>query len=217
MDDKSQNYRIMAQGVLALLTRTRPEWEARYAKLLPDYETLQQALAEVDTQAQARSSTGTAGYTSAKDAAETAALDAALVVVNGLRTLQLDTPRPALAKVAAYSPSALTKLRDQAQADALIEIGTVAAPLAAELAAELITADQLTRQRDTAAAFAAMVGVARTQTVAGAAARRQALDHLAEARAALERLDVRMPNLRPFLPELVAQYEQQRRVIDAGS
>ncbi|MBT2557017.1 hypothetical protein J7E24_04415 [Hymenobacter sp. ISL-91] len=217
MDDKSQNYRIMAQGVLALLTRTRSEWEARYAKLLPDYEALGQALAEVDVYAQARSSTDTAGYTNAKDAAETAALNAAVVVLNGLRALQLDAPRPALAKVAAYSPSALSKLRDQAQADALTEIGTLAAPLATELAAELVTAAQLTTQRDTAAAFAALVGVARTQTVEGASARRQALDHLANARAAIERLDVRLPNLRPTLPELVAQYEQQRRVVAAGS
>ena len=93
----------------------------------------------------------------------------------------------------------------------------MAAPLAAELADELVTAAQLTEQRDTAAAFAALVGAPRTQTVAGASARRQALDHLAEARAALERLDIRMANLRPTLPELVAQYEQQRRVVAAGS
>lgn len=217
MDDKSQNYRVMAQGVLALLTRTRPDWEARAPKLLPDYTALQQALTDIDAQAQAGSGGSTEGYTSAKDAAETAALDAAVVVLQGLRVLQLDAPRPALASVAAYSRSALAKLRDPALADALTEIGTTAQPLAAELATELVTAAQLAQQRDTAAAFAALVGAPRNQQVAGAAARRQILRHLDEARTALDRLDVRMPTLRPTMPALVAQYEQQRRIVGAGS
>ena len=42
------------------------------------------------------------------------------------------------------------------------------------------------------------------------------MQHLAEARTALDRLDVRIPNLRSTLPELVAQYEQARLIVDAG-
>ena len=204
----------MAQGVLDLLTKARPEWEPQYAKLVPDYVALQQALAGVDGKAQRVSGVGSEGYTDAKDAAEEAALDAAVSVLQGLRALQLDAPRPELTKVAGYTRSGLDKLRDQALADALAEITDVAAPLA--LAEEQVTAAQLDEQRRTGAAFGEWVGAPREQVVAGSSLRRQALDYLAEARRAIDRLDVRVVNLRATLPELVAQYEQQRRVVDAS-
>ena len=46
--------------------------------------------------------------------------------------------------------------------------------------------------------------------------REAAVRHLGEARAALAKLDVRVPNLESALPALVAQYRQARTIVDAG-
>lgn len=46
--------------------------------------------------------------------------------------------------------------------------------------------------------------------------REAAVQHLAEARTAMSRLDVRVANLRGTLPELVAEHEQARIIVDAG-
>jgi hypothetical protein len=43
-----------------------------------------------------------------------------------------------------------------------------------------------------------------------------AVQHLGEARTALDRLDVCIPNLKTALPALMAQYEQARIVVDTG-
>ncbi|MBC8083716.1 MAG: hypothetical protein H7Z21_10940, partial [Hymenobacter sp.] len=75
------------------------------------------------------------------------------------------------------------------------------------------TAAQLAEQRRTGAAFGALVGSPRGQVVAGSSLRRQAKDYLTEARKALDRLDVRVPNLGAVLPALAAEYEQQRRLV----
>ena len=207
---------MMAQGVLALLTGTRAQWEPLYAKLVPDYTALQQALAAVDGKAERQGSAGSEGYTDAKDKAEDLALDATTPVLQGLKALQLDAPQPERAKVAGYTRAALEKMRDQALADALADIGRVAAPLAAALAEERVTATQLEAQRVSAVAFGKLVGTPRGQIVVGSSLRRQTLEDLAKARTALERLDVRIPNLRPELPELVSQYQQLRQIVNAG-
>jgi len=40
--------------------------------------------------------------------------------------------------------------------------------------------------------------------------------HLGDARRAIEKLDVRVPNLESALPELVAAYHKAREIVDAG-
>jgi hypothetical protein len=216
MTDAEINYQNMAQQVLALLTTERPAWEAAYKKLLPDYQALQAALAALDTKLQQRSATGSKGYTEAKDQAELAVLDAAMPVVQGLKTLYLDGDHPALGTIAKYSRSALDDLRGPAQVAALENIYTTALPLAAALADELVTGTQLQALHDRTAAYKPLLGTPRQQATAGATLREAAVQHLGEARQAIARLDIRVPNLAGTLPALVAAYEKARVIVDAG-
>jgi hypothetical protein len=216
MTDAELNYQNMAQQVLALLAAQRPSWEAVYKKLLPDYLALQTALAALDTKLQQRSATGSKGYTEAKDQAELAVLDAAMPVVQGLKTLYLDGDHPALGTIAKYSRSALDAMRSPAQVAALENIYTTALPLAAALADELVTGTQLQALHDRTAAYKPLLGTPRQQATTGATLREAAVQHLGEDRQALARLDVRVPNLAGTLPELVAAYEKARVIVDAG-
>ena len=216
MTDSETNYQGMALNVLKLLRDNRPAWEPLYAKLLPAYQALETALAALDGKAQRRSGLSSAGYTEAKDLAEVAVLDAAMPVVQGLKALYLDGGHPALGKVADHTRSGLDGLRELAQVAALEDVYATALPLAAALAEELVTAAQLELLRTRTAAFKPLVGTPRQQTTGGSALREAAVQHLGEARAAIDRLDVRVPNLQSALPELVAQYEQARVVVDAG-
>jgi N-acetylmuramoyl-L-alanine amidase len=216
MTDAEINYQNMAQQVLTLLADQRPAWEAVYKKLLPDYQALQAALAALDTAAQQRSGTGTQGYTEAKDQAEVAMLDAAMPVVQGLKALYLDGSHPALSKVASYSRSALDDMRGTTQVAALENLYDTAAPLAAALADEMVTPQQLQTLHDRTAAFKPLLGTPRQQATTGTTLREAAVQHLAETRQAIARLDVRVPNLASALPALVAAYDKARIIVDAG-
>lgn len=216
MTDAEINYQGMALNVLKLLRDARPTWEPLYKKLLPDFTALETALAGLDGKAQLRSGTSSKGYSEAKDLAEIAVLDAAMPVVQGLKALYQDGAHPALAKVAGYTRSDLDKLRDLTQAAALEDLYTTALPLAAELAEEMVTTGQLQALHDRTVAYKPLIGTARQQISGGSVLREAAVQHLGEARAALAKLDVRVPNLQSALPELVAQYEQARIVVDAG-
>lgn len=216
MTDAEINYQNMAQQVLTLLTTERPAWEAVYKKLLPDYQALQTALAALDAKTQQHSGTGSQGYTEAKDQAEIAVLDAAMPVVQGLKTLYLDGGHPALSTVAKYSRSSLDDMRGPAQVAALENLYTTALPLAAALADELVTAAQLQALHDRTAAYKPLLGTPRQQATTGATLREAAVQHLGEARQAIARLDVRVPNLQGTLPALVAAYEKARIIVDAG-
>ena len=216
MTDVEINFQNMATQVLALLTQQRPAWEPLYHKMLPDYQALQAALADLDTKAQQRSGTSSKGYTEAKDLAELSALDAAMPVVQGLKALYLEGGHPALGRVATYSRSGLDGMRGTTQVAALEDLYATALPLAPALAEELVTAAQLQGLHDRTLAYKPLLGTPRQQATTGSALREAAVRHLAEARQALTRLDVRVPNLRATLPDLVAAYEKARMIVDAG-
>ncbi|WP_375417969.1 hypothetical protein [uncultured Hymenobacter sp.] len=216
MTDVEINFQGMALNVLKLLSEARPRWELLYKKLLPDFTALETALASFDDKAQQRSGTGSQGYTEAKDLAEVAALDAAMPVVQGLKALYQDGQHPALATVAAHTRTKLDALRGLTQVAALESLYQTALPLAAELAEEMVSAEQLQALHERTAAYKPLIGAARQQINSGSVLREAAVQHLGEARAALARLDVRMPNLQPLLPELVAQYQQARFLVNAG-
>ena len=216
MTDVEINFQNMATQVLALLTQQRPAWEPLYHKMLPDYQALQAALADLDTKAQQRSGTSSKGYTEAKDLAELAALDAAMPVVQGLKALYLEGGHPALGRVATYSRSGLDDMRGTTQVAALEDLYATALPLAPALAAEMVTAAQLQALHERTLAYKPLLGTPRQQATTGSALREAAVRHLAEARQALTRLDVRVPNLRATLPDLVAAYEKARIIVDAG-
>ena len=216
MTDVEVNYQTMALQVLQALTAQRPAWEPVYQKLLPDYLALQTALAALDERTQQRSGTSSKGYTEAKDLAEVAVLDAAMPVVQGLKALYLEGGHAELATAAAYSRTRLDALRALPQVAALEALYTTALPLAAALAEELVTAEQLELLRARTAAYKPLVGAPRQQAAAGSTLREAAVQHLGEARQALARLDVRVPNLQSTLPDLVAAYEKARIIVDAG-
>ena len=216
MTDVEINFQNMATQVLTLLTGQRPAWEPVYQKMLPDYQALQTALVALDTTAQQRSGGSTKGYTEAKDLAELAVLDAAMPVVQGLKALYLEGGYPHLGRVAAYSRSGLDDMRGTAQVAALEDLYATALPLAPALAEEMVTAAQLQALHERTLAYKPLLGTPRQQATAGSALREAAVRHLAAARQALARLDVRVPNLRATLPDLVAAYEKARLIVDAG-
>ena len=216
MTDPQINYQSMALNVLQLLTANRGAWEPIYPKLLVHFMALQTALDSLDTKARQRGGTSSTGYTDAKDLAEVATLDAAMPVVQGLKALYQDGEHPALATVAGHTRSALDDLRGLTQVAALENIYTVALPLATELADELVTAEQLQALHDRTAKYKPLVGTPRQQTNSGVVLHEDVVQHLAEARAALDKLDVRVPNLQSTLPKLVAEYEQTRFLVNAG-
>ena len=216
MTDDQINFQEMARNVRKLLADARPQWEPLYAKLVPDFEALDAALGAAGTQAQTLAGGGSTGYTDAKDLAEVAMLDAAMPVLRGVKALQLDAPDPALAKLAAHTRTSLDHLRGQAQADTLRELAKQAQARAKALKEERVTAAHLQALTDKTAAFAALLGAPRLATTSGSARREQAVASLGAAHTALERLDVRVPNLVDDLPELVARYEKARIIVDAG-
>ncbi|GAB3876951.1 hypothetical protein GCM10028824_35800 [Hymenobacter segetis] len=216
MTDAEINYQGMALNVLKLLRDSKPSWEKLYKKMLPDYTALETALAALDGKAQQRSGISSKGYTEAHDVAETAALDAAMPVVQGLKALYQDGGHPALAKAAGYTRSDIDKLRGLTQVAALEDLYTTAQPLANELADELVDAALLQALHDRTVDYKLLVGAARQQITGGSVLREAAVLHLGEARAAINKLDVRVPNLKSALPELVTQYEKARVIVDAG-
>ena len=215
MTDTELNYQGMALNVLKLLRDARPSWEKVYAKLLPDFTALEAALTSLDSKTQQLTSSSK-GYTEAKDLAEIAVLDAVMPVVQGLKALYQDGTHPALGKVVSYTRTALDALRGLTQVATLESIYEVAHPLTTELVEELVSAEQLELLRARTAAYKQLIGTPRQQISNGSVLREATVLHLAEARTALGRLDVRVPNLQAALPELVAQYQQARFLVNAG-
>ena len=134
-------------------------------------------------------------------------------VVQGLKALYLDGSHPALSKVAGYSRSALDDMRGTTQVAALENLYDTALPLAAALADEMVTPQQL---HDRTSAFKPLLGTPRQQATTGTTLREAAVQHLAATRQAIARLDVRVPNLASALPALVAAYDKARIIVDAG-
>ena len=216
MTNEQINFQDMARNVRKLLADARPQWAPLYPKLVPDFEALDAALGTAGTQAQALASGGSSGYTDSKDLAEVAALDAAMPVLLGIKAVQLDTPDPKLAALAAHTRTSLDHLRGQVQADTLRELHAQGVAHAAALAEERVTAAQLTALDQKIKLYTPLLGTPRQATTAGATLRERAVTSLGAAHKALERLDVRVPNLESDLPELVANYQKARAIVDAG-
>lgn len=216
MTDEQINVENMALNVRQLLAKARPQWAPLYPKMVPDFEALDAALGQAGTQGTALAAGGSAGYTEAKDLAEVAVLDAAMPVLRGIKALQLDAPDPALAPLAAYTRTSLDELRGLTQVKTLRALHTAALARTTALADERVTAAQLAALDAKIAAFEPLVGAPRQATTAAAALREQSVAALGAARAALKRLDVRVPNLTDDLPELVASYKKARVIVDAG-
>ncbi|MDB5267653.1 MAG: hypothetical protein JWP58_693 [Hymenobacter sp.] len=216
MTDDQRNFQTMALAVRQLLRDARPKWEPLYAKMLPDYVSLDTALGAVGAQVQGLASGGSTGYTEAKDLAEVAMLDAAMPVLRGVKALQLDAFDPELAPLAAHTRTTLDHLRGQAQVDALRELAKQAKSRAEALEEERVTDQQQQTFTDKIAAFELLLGAPRQASTAGSVRREASVASLGDARKALKRLDVRVPNLVDELPELVAQYRKARIIVDAG-
>ena len=216
MTDEQVNFESMALNVRQLLAGARPQWAPLYAKMVADFEALDSALGQAGSQATALAAGGSTGYTSAKDLAEVAMLDAAMPVLRGIKALQLDAPDPALAPLAAYTRTTLDELRDLTQVKTLRALHTAALAHAAALAGERVTAAQIAALDAKIMVFEPLIGAPRQATTAGATLRERSVASLGQARAALKRLDVRVPNLVGELPELVANYKKARVIVDAG-
>ena len=216
MTDEQVNFESMALNVRQLLAGARPQWAPLYAKMVADFEALDSALGQAGSQATALAAGGSTGYTSAKDLAEVAMLDAAMPVLQGIKALQLDAPDPALAPLAAYTRTTLDELRDLTQVKTLRALHTAALAHAAALAGERVTAAQIAALDAKIMVFEPLIGAPRQATTAGATLRERSVASLGQARAALKRLDVRVPNLVGELPELVANYKKARIIVDAG-
>jgi hypothetical protein len=216
MTDVEINYQNMALAVRNLLHHNRPEWEPRYGKMLPNYTLLSTALDELDAKVQQRSGQGSRGYTEAKDLAEIAALDAAMPVLQGVKTLAHDGQHPALGQLAKHTRSSLDGLRGPTQVATLEDLHSQALAVAAELAEERVTASHLEVLNNAIEAYRPLLGTPRAQINTGALLREDAVQLLGQVRRALAALDLRVPNLHDELPELVAAYRKARQIIDAG-
>ena len=216
MTDEQINFENMALNVRQLLANARPQWEPLYPKMTSDFETLDAALGQAGTQAQALAGSGSTGYTDAKDLAEVAMLDAAAPILRGIKALQLDAPDPALAALAAHTRHSLDHLRGKVQLDTLRELAQQAQARAKALEEERVTAVQLTALTQKTEDFAKLLGAPRQAATAGSVLREQSVASLGAARTALKRLDVRVPNLVDDLPDLVANYQKARIIVDAG-
>ena len=216
MTNKETEYRAMARRTQQMLTDTRATWEREAPRLLPDFERLGTLLDAFDAVGALQAGTGSKGYTDAKDQAEAAAVAAALRVVKGLRAVQLDGPRPALAQVAAYSKSGLDKLRNEELLLALDALAAAARPLAAELAQERVSAAHLAALDAATAAYRPLVGTPRGQVIQGSTLRTTGRKLVAELREVFGPLDTRMDTLEEDFPELLALYRAARRLVRSG-
>lgn len=218
MTDTEINYLAMARVAAQYLADSRATWEAAAPRMLPDYLRLTGLLADAGTVGTTLSGTGSKGYTDAKDLAEDLAVAAAMRVVKGLRTVQLNTYRPELVAVAAYTKSGLDRLRDENLVTALAAVAKAAAPLAAELAAERVKAEQLEDLDKKIAAYRPLVGTPRGQVVVGSTLRTTARKLVAQLHTAFEPLDTRMESLgeEPEFATLFDGYQKARVIVDAG-
>ena len=216
MTDREVNFRNMALEVRKLLLAARPQWEPLYRKLLPDFTLLDTSLDGLDGKLQKLAGQGSTGYTLAKDKAEIRTLDAAMPVLQGIKTLAHDGAHPALVKLAKHTRNSLDALRGPLQVAALEELHTQALANADDLADEMVTANQITTLDDEIKVYKPLIGTPHEQINAGELLRDDAVKYLGDARKAIKGLDLRVPNLSSALPELVPAYKKAREIVDAG-
>jgi hypothetical protein len=213
MTDKEVNYRAMVRQTVQKLTDWRELWQPAAPRLLPAYQQVQRLLADFDAIGTALAGTGSKGYTEAKDRAEDEAVTAAVRVVKGLRNVQLNKYRPALAKAAGYQHSELDKLCDENLVTALEAIGA-AALAATELREERVTAKELKALTDKTEAYRPLVGAPRGQILAGSALRTTARKLVGQLRTAFESIDTRMDSLgeEEEFAAMAAEYHKARQL-----
>ncbi len=216
MTDDDVNYWNMAREVRKLLGAARPQWEPLYQKLVPDYARLDTALGSLDGKLQKLTGQGSTGFTRAKDQAEIRTLDAAVPVLQGLKALAHDGEHPTLAKLAKHTRSSLDDLRGPTQVAALEELHTQAVAFATDLAGEMVSATITKKLGDEIALYKPLLGTPNEQIHSTSLLRDDSVALIGEARKALKGLDIRVPNLKSALPDLVAAYAKARQINDAG-
>jgi len=218
MTDVEINYRAMARQAVAKLTKYRSTWEEAAPRMVADFTKVLGLVGQFDTIGTTLSGTGSKGYTDAKDLAEDAAVAAAMRVVKGLRTVQLNQYRAELAKAAAYDKSELDRLRDEALVKALEAIAEAAATVKDELAEERVKAPQLKVLDDAITLYRPLVGTPRGQIIKGSTLRTTAKKLVTQLREAFGPIDTRMDNLgeEEEFAEMVAEYKKARRIVNAG-
>lgn len=218
MTDDEMNYRAMARQTLQKLTDYRSTWEPAAPRMVPDFVKVQGLVKNFDDIGTTLGGTGSKGYTDAKDKAEDVAVAAAMRIVKGLRTIQLNGYRPELAKAAGYDKSDLERLRDENLVTALEAIAKAAATVADELADERVKAEQLKALDDALKAYRPLVGTPRGQIIVGSTLRTTAKKLVAQLREAFGPIDTRMDNLgeEEEFEAMVAEYRKARHIVDAG-
>lgn len=210
MSDEDEDYRSMAITTRDVLQEDRPAWEPIYGKLKPDFEALDTALTGLDKL------TGRTGGGSGRMKAEQEALDAALPVIQGIRAVQLDTPNEALEGLAKLNRTTLDDLRDTAQVNKLRDLWKAADGIRPALADERVTDAHLLQLDEKTEALAKLIGAPRKQSIADAQVTAKEAEWMTRVRAAIGRLDVRVPNLKSELPDVVARYRKARKLIKLG-
>ena len=216
MTDDDVNYWNMAREVHKVLKTARPQWEPLYKKLFPDYSRLDTALGRLDGKLQKLTGQGSTGFTLAKDQAEIRTLDAAMPVLQGIKALAHDGEHPTLAKLAKHSRTSLDQLRGSIQIAALEELHTQAVAFADDLAGELVTAAITQKLADEITVYKPLNGTPNEQIHSTSLLRDDSVALIGEARKAIAGLDIRVPNLKSAMPDLVAAYEKARQINDAG-
>ena len=210
----------MAVGVDGLLTKERPEWETIYPNMVPAYEAVHTELSNLGTVRKKLSGTGGGGGADDKETAEEAALDAAMKVIKGLRTVRrgLTAEVPAeLVRATQWERSVLDDLRDTLLVDALKAIREAAKPHEKALVDERVSGAHLTKLETTTATYEGLSGTPRKEIVDAAALRKQERGHVAKLRNDLmPQLDEKLDNLEEDMPELVAKYRQLRKIVNTG-
>lgn len=215
MDDREENFLSTALVVNQMLTDSKADWQ-HYGKLVKDAEALQNGLTDMSAATQRLKAVEAAGgQLDAKDEAETRALNAAMVIVQGAASSVIDVPNEVLAGVAQWTRTELAELRDTEQVEQLAALYAQAYPLRADLVDDLVTDAHFEELQEATAALKPFVGKARGQVVTAAGLRREQTQALGKVRAVIKRIDKRMNVLSSHNKPLTERYFQARMTIDA--
>lgn len=216
MDNRDENAFSAALVVDQMLDETQGDWQ-HYAKLRTDAGALKTAIGGVNTASKRlKAAIDAGGQIDAKEAAETRALDAAMVVVTAAASSVVDTPNEVLRGIGQWARWELVKLRDTDQLTQLEAIYEQAHPHRAELVDDLVTDAHFAELQAATAALKPFVNKARGEVVTAAGLRREEQKALAEMRRVLQRLDKRMDVLSHQNKALADRYFQARMIVDLG-
>ena len=217
MTDHEIEFAKSARLVYRELTDQRPQWEQRSPDMVADFEQLNNFLQAFDEVSTREGVKGGKEYTDARDRAEHAAEAAAGRIVRGLRVLQLAVRNPALASAAGYTPSSLNPLHGEDLLGALNEIAAAGASAAPLLANEGVTAEHLKALDDAIALYTPLVDLNNSNVQKGEGSLRSTTRQVVKGlHNVVQRLDIRIDNLRDEIPGLAQRYDDARRSADAS-